>query len=119
MGSGEKNMQKKVAKVEKKEDDGKLFAFLAVLLSILGFIIALLAKKDNKYVMFYAKQSLVLFIAFIIAGAVMIVPIVGWIVGFVVYIITIILWIIALIYSLSGEMKETPIIGKYAEKISL
>ena len=59
-------MPKKVAKVEKKEDDGKLFAFLAVLLSILGFIIALLAKKDNKYVMFYAKQSLVLFIAFII-----------------------------------------------------
>ena len=50
-------------KYKKSEQrDSKLFAFLAVLLSVVGFIIALIAKKDNKYVIFYAKQSLILFV---------------------------------------------------------
>jgi len=109
----------KKKEVKGKEDDRKLFAFLAVFLSIIGFIIALVAKKDNKYVMFYAKQSLILFIAWIISGVVMIVPILGWLIAPILYVITLVLWIIALVYSVSGEEKEIPIIGKYARKINL
>ncbi|MCX5704306.1 MAG: hypothetical protein NT066_07465, partial [Candidatus Omnitrophica bacterium] len=52
----------------RKDDDSKLFAWLATFFLIIGFIIALVTKKDNKYVMFYAKQSLVIFIAWIILG---------------------------------------------------
>jgi len=106
-------------KPKAKEDDTKLFAFLATFLSIVGFVIALLVKKDNKYVMHYAKQSLVVFIVSVIAWAVMIIPIIGWIIGPLIYLFSIVLWLISWIYALSGEMKEVPIVGKYARDIKL
>src|SRR3989344_3433821 len=103
--------------VSKREDDSKLFAFLAVLLSIIGFIIALAVKKDNKYVMFYAKQSLVLFIAWVILWVVSmilaLIPIVGILIYWIAYILLVVLWIIGLVYSLSGEMKEIPVVGQF------
>lgn len=115
-------MAKKIIKnqvAKKSESDSKLFAFLAVLLSIIGFIIALVVKKEDKYVMFYAKQSLILFIAWIIAGAVSIIPLIGWFISPILYLIFLIFWIISLVYSVSGEEKETPFIGKYARGINL
>lgn len=112
--------KKEVKQAAKKEDDSKLFAFLAVFLSILGFIIALLAKKDNKYVMFYAKQSLILFICWVVAWIVGMIPVIGWFVlGPILYIVVLVLWIIGLVYSISGEMKLIPLVGKYADKINL
>ena len=102
-----------------KKEDSRVFALLAVLLTIIGFIIALLAKREDKYVMFYAKQSLILFISWIISGAVMMVPIIGWFAGPILYVITLVLWIIAIFNSLSGKEKETPLIGQYARKINL
>jgi len=112
-------MKKTEEKRQKKDDDTKLFAFLAVFLSIIGFIIALLAKKENRYVMFYAKQSLVLFLSYIIVYATQIIPLIGKIIFTAGFVIMIILWIIALINSFSGEEKETPLIGQYARKINL
>ena len=41
-------------------NERKLLAFLAVFLTLIGFILALLLKRDDKYVMHYAKQGLVL-----------------------------------------------------------
>jgi uncharacterized membrane protein len=105
--------------VQKKDDDSKLFAFLATFLSVVGFIIALATKKDNKYVMFYAKQSLVIFIIYVIAAVVVIVPIIGWLLSPIIYVLGVILWIISWIYSLSGKTKKVPVVGKYAESINL
>ena len=103
----------------KLKDDSKLFAFIAAFLSIVGFFIALLVKKDDKYVMHYAKQSLMVFIVFVVAWAVMIVPIIGWIVGPIVYLVGVILWLFSWIYALTGEMKIVPIVGEYSNKIDL
>lgn len=104
-------------------EDGKIFAFLGVFLVIVGFIIVLLAKRDNKYAMYYAKQGLVLFIAYLIAFAVGIVigwmPFIGRLIIGVMVVIWIALWIIGTINSLSGEMKEIPLIGQFAEKIKV
>ncbi|HLC54899.1 MAG TPA: hypothetical protein VJJ75_00025 [Candidatus Nanoarchaeia archaeon] len=102
-----------------KGGDDKLFAFLGVFLTILGFIIALLAKKEDKYVMYYAKQGLVLFIAWVALSIIAIVPILGWIIGVIGWIVLLVLWIIGLVYSVSGEMKPIPLLGKYAEKINI
>lgn len=105
--------------ISKKEEDSKMFAFLATFLSIIGFIIVLLTKKENKYVMFYAKQSLVVFIAYIIAGILAMIPFIGWFVlGPLAYLLVTILWLFSWIYALSGKEKETPIIGKYAQKFN-
>jgi len=114
-------MAKKIKK-EVKGDDSKLFAFLAILLSIIGFIIALIAKRDNKYVMFYAKQSLVLFITGIVVKVLTVllaITIIGIIAIPIVWVIYAILWVIALVNSISGNEKETPLVGKYARKIRL
>jgi len=110
-------------KTKSKNNDSKLFAFLAIFLSIIGFIVALLAKRDDKYVMFYAKQTLILFIAAVIVGIANMwlawIPILGWITSFALSMGIFVLWIIALINSLSGKQKEIPLIGHYGKKINL
>jgi uncharacterized membrane protein len=103
-------------KVE-KTDDSKVFAFLAVLLGIIGFLIAYFVKKEDKYVMFYAKQSLVLFIGFIIAGIVAVIPFIGFI-GWIADIVLVIFWIIGMVYAFSGEQKNIPIIGDIAKNFN-
>ncbi len=107
----------------KEVEEGKIFAFLGVFLTIIGFLIVLLAKKENKYAMYYAKQGLVLFIAWVIVWVVAMVlifiPILGWLVMILLYICMLVLWIIGWINALSGVEKPIPIIGKYAEKIKI
>lgn len=107
----------------KKGDDRKLFAFLGVFLTVIGFIIALAAKRNDKYVMYYGKQGLVLFIAWIIAWIIAMIfafiPVLGWIIMAAVYLGIVVLWIMGMIYALSGEMKPIPVIGKFADLIKL
>ena len=105
----------------KKSDDGKLFAFLGVFLTIIGFLIVLLAKKDDKYAMYYAKQGLVLFIAVVIVSIVgSIIPLIGWFIILPVgNLILLILWIIGWINALSGKEKPIPLIGKFADKFNI
>jgi uncharacterized membrane protein len=106
-----------------KKDEKILFAFLATFLSIIGFIIALIAKRDDKYIMFYAKQSLIVFITGAILGVLswvfIWIPGIGWIINTAVNIIIFIFWLISWIYALSNEEKEVPVIGKYAKDIKL
>ena len=105
-----------------KTDESKLFAFLGVFLTIIGFVIAIVAKKNDKYVMYYGKQGLVLFIAFVIASVcsmvLSIIPIIGAMIGWLIYVCAVVLWIFGIIYSLSGEMKPVPVIGQFAEKFN-
>lgn len=107
-------------RVENTGDDSKLFAFLGIFLPLIGLILALVAKKKNEYVMFYAKQGLILFVACVIASVVSMIPVIGWfILGPICYIIVLVLWIMGIFYSLSGEMKDIPIIGKFARNIKI
>lgn len=123
-----------VSKVKQttKTDDSKLFAFLAVFLGIIGFVIALLTKKEDKYVMHYAKQSLVLtifavciWIVYAILATLITLVTFGFgvfvvaPVGMILWLAVVILWVIGWIYALSGEIKYIPFIGKYADKFNL
>lgn len=113
-----------MANKKRERKDEKLFAFLAVFLSIIGFLIALIAKRDDKYVMFYAKESLVLFIVAVIlniAGKVISFITLGILssISYFIGLILIILWIVQIVYSISGQEKSTPFIGQYAKKINL
>ncbi len=111
-----------MAKKNSKDDD-KLFAFLGVFLTIIGFVIVYLTKKDSKYAMFYAKQGLVLGIAWIIvmmaSFVLMFIPIIGWLITSVAYLVLTILWFIAWINALSDKEKVTPLIGQFADKFNL
>lgn len=117
--SPSKSRSSKTNKKARLNSDSKLFAFLAVLLSLLGFVIAILVKSKDKYVMFYAKQSLIIFIASAIAGIISLVPIFGWFVGPILQLVILVLWILGMVYAFSGEMKEIPLIGHYAKQLNL
>lgn len=114
-------MAKKV--VKRKAEDSKFFAWVATFFSIIGFVIALIFKRDNKYVMFYAAQSLVVFIIAVIASIVETafgwIPILGGIIVVALWILIVLLWLFSWIYALSGEKKDVPVIGEWARKIRL
>lgn len=117
--------KKKEVRKEKpmsKKDDDKLWAFLASFLTIVGFIITLIANKKSEYVKFYAKQGLVVFIASVIVGIIGAIvgwiPVLGWIIKAGLSIILLIVWIISWAHALSGEMKDTPLISQYSNRIN-
>ena len=98
-------------------EDSKIYGFLGVFLPIIGLIIIMLTKKDDKYAMYYAKQGLMLGIVWILVGVIarfllFSVSFLYWIISAAMWI----LWIIGWVYALQGEMKPIPLIGVYAEK---
>ncbi len=110
-------------KQTKEIEEGKVFAFLGVFLSIVGFVIAILAKKENKYVMYYAKQGLVLFIAYIVGWVITLligwIPVIGWIITGIIWILLFLMWLIGWINALSGKQKPLIILGDLGEKFKI
>jgi uncharacterized membrane protein len=87
--------------------DGKTKAIVAHITWI-GWLIALIINSSQKdeIASFYIRQTLGIYLFTIVISIVPVVNIIGWIAGFV-------FWILSLIGSVSGEMKESPIVGKY------
>ena len=112
-------MAKANKKEAKIENNSKLFAFISVLLTIVGFLIALIFRRDDDYIMFYAKQSLGIFILQAIAKIASLVPFTGDLVAVPLWILFFVLCVIALINSLSGQKKLTPLIGKWSNAIRI
>ena len=113
-------MAKKRMKIEKQKnlskDNQRLYAFLASFFTIIGFILAIILWKKDKYIMFYAKQGLILFLVQIII--VILTPLMYFLTPLL-WIFFIILWAITWINALSGKIKRTFIIGEIADKIKI
>lgn len=105
----------------KKEQEKLLLAFLTTFLSIVGFILAMLFWKKDKYVMFYAKQCLVVFLFGIIAGVVgevlFFLPAMGMLIHFALNALAFLAWLLSWVYALSGKMQGVPLLGKWADSI--
>lgn len=112
-------------------DDSKLFAVLAYLLGIIGFLIVLLAKKEDRFAMFHAKQSLVLSIVAliiwipgsIIASIFFVIPFIGWVIGGLLWMLLLLLSlgllvfvVIGIINAVNMQEKPLPLIGRFGEK---
>ncbi len=104
--------------IEKKnkisKDNEKLYAFLSCFFTIVGFVVAFILWKDNKYIMYYAKHGLVLFVGQIIIAVIS--PFFLFFV-YVLWILWIILWIITWMNSFSGKIKKTFLVSDLADKI--
>ena len=74
-------------------------------------IVMMIVKKDDKFVVFHAKQGLILFIASFVG----VIPFIGW----AIWIVVVIMDIIGFIKALSGEKYKIPVVGDIAEKIKL
>jgi len=103
---------------DKEVEEGIVWAIIGYL-GIL-FLVPLLAKKDNKFALYHAKQGLVLFIAEIIIWVVAVVlafiPIIGWIIALVLWILLLVMFIMGIVNAATGKYKALPIIGGIAEK---
>jgi uncharacterized membrane protein len=94
-------------------------AFLSLILGWVGVVIAVVTKKDDKYVMYYAKQSLAIAIAQAVIGIVGFITmfiLIGFLILPIGLLVVSILWIIAMVNSLSGKEKPLPMLQWLADK---
>lgn len=104
-------------KKTKKAADNKPLTVL----SYIGFLflVPLLMAKDDKFAQFHAKQGMVLFLAFLLASVVNIIPVLGQLISFLGTIFCLVLAIMGILNVLNGEQKELPLIGQLAKKFNL
>ena len=107
----------------------RYFAFLSYLLSLPGALFVLLARRDDAFAVYHARQSLGIAIAAIgapLAWAVVAwplawIPLVGPILGVTLfalvlatYVGLLIDWILGMVYALQGKARRTPLVGPFA-----
>jgi uncharacterized membrane protein len=88
---------------------------MAAIAYVLFFIPLLTDSKDDPFVKFHVKQSLVLLILSIFTSILSGIPyigIIGWVLGLGIFV----LWVIGIMNALNGSMTPVPLVGKYAEE---
>jgi len=87
--------------------DGKTKAIVAHITWI-GWVIALIINSSQKdeIASYYIRQTLGIYLFGLVITFIPVINIFGWILVFV-------LWILSLIGAVNGEMKESPVVGKY------
>ncbi len=104
-------------KKTKKSGDNRLIAVL----SYIGwlFLVPLLIARDDKFVQFHAKQGAALFLTFLLASMVNIIPVVGRLISSLGTFFCLVLAIMGIFNVLHGEQKELPLIGQLVKKFNL
>ena len=110
----------------------KLFAFLAYLLLIIGWLLVLLFRRNDKFAMYHTKQSVMLVIGAVVVPLVWAVAawIISWIpfIGFIlavaffalviaIELCFLIAWIIGMVNVWRGRAKPLPFVESYASKL--
>jgi len=90
-------------------ETGKAMAGISYF-GILGFIIAMITSRDNRYVMFHAQQSLLLTILFIVRFF----PGTPGFFDDTISLSAVILFIVGLLNGLSGKVQPLPLLGQLA-----
>lgn len=103
-----------------KEDqeiiDGKAYAILAYLWVFC--LIPLILKKDNAFVLFHAKQGVILFVAELVVGFIGVIPILGWAILFAGTFLFGLLSLAGIVNVLLGKHWKMPVVGEIAERIA-
>ena len=89
---------------------------MAVVAYFLFFVPLLTDDKNDPFVKFHVKQSLLLVLGMLACSVVALIPIIGWIIALIGPMVIFVLWIMGLINAINGNMKEVPLVGKYAEE---
>jgi len=102
--------------------ENKIFAILSYLpfpISLVGIIIIITQKKDDRYAVFHAKQGIVLLVAWVISGVLWGIPGLNIIAGPIVNLALFIVMIIGIINAANGEEKPLPVLGQFADKFNI
>ena len=113
---------------------GRNAAFLAYLLPIVGWLYVLLFRRKDEFAVYHAKQSMVLTMTAVGAPAAW--AVVAWIVSWLplagpiisvalfalvilAYVFLAVTWVIGMVYALQAKIKPVPVVGGWAERISI
>ena len=95
-------------------ESGKTMAGISYL-GIIGFLIAIIAGRENRYTMFHAQQSLLLVILFLVRFM----PGTPFFVDSIVGLFVFVLCVIGLINGFSGKVEPLPLLGTLAYNFGL
>jgi len=113
---------------------GRSVAFLAYLLPIVGWLYVLLFRKKDEFAVYHAKQSMVLTMTAVGAPAAWAVvawiaswlPLAGPIISVALFSLVILIyvflaatWVIGMVYALQAKSQPIPVLGGWAERISI
>ena len=90
-------------------ESGKAMAGISYF-GIVGFIIAMVTSRENRYVMFHAQQSLIPTILFLVRFL----PGTPWVFDMIIATTTLIFFIIGLINGFGGKVQSLPLLGEFA-----
>jgi uncharacterized membrane protein len=103
-----------------RRDKSRALAWFGAFFTIIGFLIVYLAKKEDDYAMYYAKQGLVLFFGQIIIAAVDELFLIDKLfLGPLLWAAWAVLWILAWVNALSGEKRDTWFVQDLVEKLKV
>jgi len=94
-----------------KNDKADSYLFAALSYFWIASVIIVLLKKKDSFVMFHAKQGLVIFIGSLLSWF----PIIGWLFGFGLFLAS----VAGFIKALQGERYKLPIIYDLSEKLPI
>lgn len=80
-------------------------------------IIPLLFYRSDEFVMYHAKQGVVLLLLWAAVPFIAAIPLAGWILGIILALFDLIVMIICIIQALKGQKKPIPLIGEKLEHI--
>lgn len=90
-------------------DQGKAMAGISYF-GLLGFLIAMVTSRENRFIMFHAQQSLLLSIIFFIRY----IPFTPFFIDSILSIAALALFIIGLINGFGGKVQALPLVGEIA-----
>jgi uncharacterized membrane protein len=93
---------------------------MAAIAYVLFFVPLLTDSKDDPFVKFHVKQSILLVILSIIVSIfnsiIGRIPFIGWLIGLILGLGVFALWVIGIMNALNGKMTPVPVVGQYAEE---
>jgi uncharacterized membrane protein len=112
----------------------KIFAFLAYLLLIFGWLYIFIFRREDKLALYHAKQAFLLTV--IAVGAPLVWAIFGWLISFIpfvgpivavalfslviaTYIFLVATWIVGMVYALQAKPKSLPVVGGWVERLPI
>jgi uncharacterized membrane protein len=113
-----KEAGKVVEPVKKSAGKGKNTG-MAIVAYVVFFIPLLTEDKNDPFVKFHVKQGLTLFVAWIGAGFVSMVPFIGWTLAPFLSLAMLVLMGLGIYGAHKGEQKPLPLIGGFADRFNI
>jgi len=115
----EQKIEKEAGAAEKNKSGEKKNTAMAMVAYVVFFIPLLTQDKNDPFVKFHIKQGITLFVAWMAAWFVSMVPIIGWTLAPFLSLAMLALAGIGIYRAHRGEQKPLPLIGKYADSFKI